>query len=181
MGSCIISEWNTSDKIPEGLYKSKLQDSVQLRGCVERWMNKKLLETKESRTVIWIKESCKTSYWSDDDELENFRIRSNVVERGSVKKERRLSLRRKSERVFLVDDTWTMFQRRFMQLSVMTQQPLITVTKNRDGKGRSDRLLLRPIREQSRLTERDKNPQREQSIERKALQTESAKFHSNSV
>ena len=66
-------------------------------------------------------------------------------------------------------------------VSVMTQHPLETVAKVRDEK--DDRPLRHPIRRRSRLTVRDKNPQWNQAMKRKALQTNRAKFHaaSNSV
>ena len=51
------------------------------------------------------------------------------------------------------------------------------MTSARDEK--DDRLLLHPIRRQSRLTERDKNPHRNQAIKRKALQTR-VEFHADS-
>ena len=101
MGSCtIISEWNASDMIPEGLYKSKLQDSVQLRGCVERCMNKKLLETKESRIIHKLKRAVKLHI---DQMMMNSKTSgfgNNVVERGSVKKGKKTFVERKVRECF---------------------------------------------------------------------------------
>ena len=62
-------------------------------------------------------------------------------------------------------------------VSAMTHKPLETVAKVRDEK--DDRLLLPPIRRQSRLTARDKNPQRDQAIKRKAFWTR-VKYHADS-
>ena len=62
-------------------------------------------------------------------------------------------------------------------VSVMTHKSLETVEKVRDEK--DDRLVLHPIRRRNRLTTREKNPQRDQAKERKALWTR-VKFHADS-
>ena len=62
-------------------------------------------------------------------------------------------------------------------VSVMTCQPLETRDKVRDEKG--DRLLVHPIRRQNRLTARDKNPHRDQAVNRKN-QWIRVKFHADS-
>ena len=106
-----------SDVILEGLYKSQLQDSVQLqrlcsasdslgfvrpRNCSKQRKNKLYSRLKTS-VKLHIDQMMRTR---------NFRVRNEVVERGSVRKE---SLRwEESGEVFSVEGTWTMFQRRLM-------------------------------------------------------------------
>ena len=51
-------------------------------------------------------------------------------------------------------------------VSVMTSWPLETRAKVRDEKG--DRLLPHPTRRHNRLTARNKNPHRDQAVNRKA-------------
>ena len=63
-------------------------------------------------------------------------------------------------------------------VSVMTSKPLKTVARVRGEM--DDRLLPHPIRRQSRLTARGKNPQRIQATKRKALQIKRAKFNADS-
>ena len=59
----------------------------------------------------------------------------------------------------------------------MTSKPLETEDMVRDEK--DDRLLLHPIRRQNRLTARDKNPNKDQAVNRKThLLT--VKFHADS-
>ena len=62
-------------------------------------------------------------------------------------------------------------------VSVMTSKPLGTVARVRDEK--DDRLLLHPIRRQIRLTARDKNPHRDQAVNRKTHLIR-VKFHADS-
>ena len=62
-------------------------------------------------------------------------------------------------------------------VSVMTQWPLETVAQVRDEDG--DRLLPHPIPSQNRLTARNKNPHRDQAIDRKTPKTR-VKFHAES-
>ena len=50
-------------------------------------------------------------------------------------------------------------------VTVMTSKPLETVARVRDEK--ADRLLLHPIRSQNRLTARDTNPHKDQTVNRK--------------
>ena len=50
-------------------------------------------------------------------------------------------------------------------VSVMRSKPLETMARARDEK--DDRLLLHPIRKQNRLTAWDKNPHRDQAVNRK--------------
>ena len=65
-------------------------------------------------------------------------------------------------------------------VSVKTSKPLETVAKVRDKK--DNRLLLHPIQRLNRLAARNKNPHRDQAVDRKTLWTR-VKFHddSNSV
>ena len=63
-------------------------------------------------------------------------------------------------------------------VSVMTYSPVETRAKVTDEK--DDRLLPHQIRIRNRLTVRDKNPQKNQTIKKKALQTKGAKFHADS-
>ena len=80
---------------------------VWSRNCSKQWTGK----------LFTIEDICKTSYWSDD---ENSKFQS--PERSCGKRishqesKRKQSLRgEESGRVFSVESTWTMFQRRFMQ------------------------------------------------------------------
>ena len=93
-----------------------------------------------------------------------------------VKKERKPTLRGKWESVFSGRHMNNVPQETHV-VSVMTHKPLEIVAKVRDEK--DDRLLLHPIRRQNRLTERDKNPQRDQLKKRNALWTR-MKFHADS-
>ena len=61
----IISEWNTSDMIPEELYKSKLQDSVQLQVVLTLY-DQETARNKGKSNYSQIEDSCKTSYFTDD-------------------------------------------------------------------------------------------------------------------
>ena len=104
-----------SGAILEGLYKSKItefcstsdcDDSVWSRSCTKQW-----------RTELWtIKDSCKTSHWSDD---ENSKLQSPercCGTRISYQESRRKQSQRweESGSVFSVEGTWTMFQRRLL-------------------------------------------------------------------
>ena len=62
-------------------------------------------------------------------------------------------------------------------VSVMTHKTLGTEEKVRDEK--DDRLLLHPIRRQKRLTARDKNPHRDQAVNRKTHWSR-VEFHADS-
>ena len=115
--SSIISEREMlSDVILEGLYKSKntrlcsASDCfgfVRSRNCSKQWTNK----------LFTIEDVCKTSHWTDE---ENSNLQGS--ERSCGKKishqesKRKKSLRwEESVRVFSVEGTRTMFQRRLMQ------------------------------------------------------------------
>ena len=84
---------------------------------------------------------------------------------------------RKVGKVFSVEGTWIMLQRRLMYSQSwhdsLWQQWQWSETK------KDDRLLLHPIRRQNSLTAMGKNPDRDQAVNRKALWTR-AKFHVDS-
>ena len=86
-----------------------------------------------------------------------------------VKKETKPTLRGKWESVFSGRHMASVPQETQV-VSVMTSQPLETKAKVRDDKG--NRLLPHPIRRQNRLTARNKNPHRDQAINRKIRKTE---------
>ena len=179
MGSCtIISDWNASDMIPEGLYSSKeLQDSVQLQAVLTLYWSRNCSKQRKVE-LFTIEDSCKTSYWSDDEN--SFRDRNDIVRKRISKKERMTFVERKVRECF----QWMIHGQCSKGDSCLFSHDTTASDysdEEQRRKGRSDRLLLRTIRGESRLTERDKNPQREQSIKSKALQTKSVKFYSNSV
>ena len=93
-----------------------------------------------------------------------------------VKKERKHTLRGKCESVFSGTHMDNVPKETHV-VSVMTSKPLETVAKIRDEK--DDRLLLHTIRSQNRLTARDKNPQRDQAVNRKTHLIR-VKFHADS-
>ena len=97
----------------------------------------------------------------------NFRVRSDVVERGSVtksQKERKLALRGKFESVFSGRHMDSVPKETHV-VPVMTSKTLETEDKVRGEK--DDRHLLHPTRRQNRLTARDKHPHRDQAVNRK--------------
>ena len=101
----------------------------------------------------------------------NFRVRNDVVE---VKKGRKPTLRGKWRSVFSGRHMDNVPEETHV-VSVVVQR--VETEANRDKK--DDRLLLHPIRRQNRPMARDKNPHRDQAINRKALWTR-VKFHANS-
>ena len=104
-----------SDPILEGLYKSKLQNSVQLRTVMALYdqevsLNNGTPNYKQLNTAVKL----------HNDEMmrnSNFRVRSDVVERRSVTKSRKGNKAyggRKIRECFQWKSTRTMFQRRLM-------------------------------------------------------------------
>ena len=166
-----------SDPILEGLYKSKLQNSVQVLTVMALYDQE---VSRNNGTPNY--QQLKTAVKLHNDEMmrnRNFRVRIDVVERGSVTKSRKgnnAHVGRKI-RVFSVESTRTMFQKETHAVSVMTPKPVETRAKARDEK--DDRLLPHPIRRQSGPTARNINPHRDQGINRKTRETR-VKFHADS-
>ena len=95
------------------MYKSKLEDSVQLQ-TVMALCDQEMARAKEPNYL-----KLKTAVKLHIDQLmrtRNFRVRNDVVERGSVTKSQKgkKAYVERNERVFSVGGTWTMFQRRLM-------------------------------------------------------------------
>ena len=105
-----------SDVILEGLYKSKLQDPVQLQTALALYDQETVRNNRQTSYY-----RLKTAVKLHIDQMmrtRNFRVRNEVVERGSVtqSQKRKECLRgEESGRVFAVEGTWTLFQRRLMQ------------------------------------------------------------------
>ena len=128
---------------------------------------------KQGAELSQIENSCKTSYWSDDED-------SKLQDQSPrVKKERKPTLSGKWESVFSGRHMDNVSEETHV-VPDMTHKLLETVAKVRDAK--DDRLVLHPIRRQNRLTARVKNPHRDQAANRNTLWTR-VKFHagSNSV
>ena len=102
-----------SDMILEGLYKSKLQNSAQLRTVMA------LYDQDGARNNGTPNYHLKTAAKLHVDQMmrtRNFKARNDAVERVSyqeLKKRTKPTLKRKWECV-LVESAWTMFQRRLM-------------------------------------------------------------------
>ena len=104
-----------SDVILEGLYKLKLQDSVQLQTVLALY-DQVTVRNNGQTSYLRLKTSVKL-HIDQMMRTRNFRVQNEVVDRGSVTKsqKRKESRRREeSERVFSVESTWTMFKRRLM-------------------------------------------------------------------
>ena len=102
-----------SNMIREGLYKSKLDNSIQLQTVMA------LYDQDTARTKEPNYHNLKTAVTLHTDQMvrtRNFRVRSDVVERGSVTKSQKgkKACVERQVGVFSVEGTWTMFQRRFM-------------------------------------------------------------------
>ena len=103
-----------SDAILEGLCKSKLQDFVQLHTVLALYDQ----ETARSKEPNY--QQLKTAAKLHIDQMmrtRNFRVQIDVVEQGISHQEstRKKRVRwKESGRVFSVESTWTMFQRRLM-------------------------------------------------------------------
>ena len=103
-----------SDMTLEGLYMSTLRNSAQLQTVLalydqETAPNKGKPNYSQLKTVVklHIDQMMRTR---------NFRVRNDVVERGSVTKSQKgkKAYVERKVRVFSVGDTWTMFQRRHL-------------------------------------------------------------------
>ena len=102
------------DVMLEGLYKSKLQDSVQLQTVLALLRPRNCSKTMGKTSYLRLKTSVKI-YIDLMMRTRNFRVRNDVVERGSVTKSQKGKIayvERKIRRVFSVGRT--MFQRRLM-------------------------------------------------------------------
>ena len=143
----------------EGLYKSKLQNSVQLQTVLALYDQ----ETARNKG----KPNCsqlKTAVKLHTDQMmrtRNFRVRNDVVERGSVTKNQ------KGKKAYVERKVGEGFQWKAhgqcskgdsCSFSHDTHKPLEKVAKVRDEQ--DDRLLLHPTRRQNRLMSRDKHPQK---------------------
>ena len=103
-----------SDMTLEGLYMSTLRNSAQLQTVLalydqETARNKGKPNYSQLKTVVklHIDQMMRTR---------NFRVRNDVVERGSVTKSQKgkKAYVERKVRVFSVEGTWTMFQRRHL-------------------------------------------------------------------
>ena len=103
-----------SDVILEGFYKSKLQDSVQLQTVLALY-DQETVRNNGQTSYLRLKTSVKL-HVDQMMRTRNFRVRNEVAEIISHQESRRKeSLRREeSGRVFSVESTWTMFQRRLI-------------------------------------------------------------------
>ena len=166
--------------ILEGLYKSKLQNSVQLQTVLALYDQD---VARNSGTPNY--QQLKTAVKLHTDQImknRNFRIRDDLVEveqSQRVKKERKPPWRAKCKSAFSGRHKDNVPKETHV-VSVMTCSPVETRAKIRDAKG--DRLLPHPMQRQNKLTARNKNPHRDQAINRKTRKIR-VKFHvdSNSV
>ena len=150
--------------ILEGLCKSKLQNSAQLQTVFDQ-------ETARNK-----KPNCqqlKTALKLHVDQMmrtRHFRVRNDVVERGSAAKSQKGKKPHVERKVglFSVEGTWTIFRKKL--ISNHKTQTLKKKAKVREKK--DERLLLHPIRRQNRLTARYKNPHRDQATKRKVMTRE---------
>ena len=104
-----------SDVIPEGLYKSKLQDSVQLQTVLALY-DQETVRNNGQTSCLRLETSVKL-HIDQMMRTRNFRVRSEVGERRISNQEptRKESPRsEESGRVFSVEGTWTLFQRRLL-------------------------------------------------------------------
>ena len=137
-----------SDVILEGLHRPKLQDSVQLQTVLALYDQETVRNNGKTNYL-----RLKTAIQLHIDQMmrtRNFRVRNEVVERGSVtksQKERKSTLRGKWESVF--SGRMDNVPQEIHVVLVMTQRPLAAVAKVRDQK--DDRLVPHQIRRQ-RLT-----------------------------
>ena len=103
-----------SDVILEGVYKSKLQDSVQLQTVLALYDQGTVPNNGQTNYL-----RLKTSVKLHIDQMmrtRNFRVWSEVVERGAVTKSQKGKKAYVARKVgvFSVEGTWTMFNRRLM-------------------------------------------------------------------
>ena len=143
-----------SDVILDGLYKSKLQDSVQLQTVLALYDQETARDNGHTSYV-----RLKTSVKLHIDQMmttRNFSLERSCGERSSHQESKRKeSLRREeSGRVSFSGRHMDNVPKETHVVSVMTLWPLETRAKVRDEK--DDRLLPHQIRKQNRLTARDK-------------------------
>ena len=160
--------------ILEGLYKSKIENSVQLQTVMALVWSRN--GANQGAQLSQIEDCCETSFWPDD---ENLKLQS--PERCCGKRvsnqesKRKQSLRR--EESGIVFRHMDKVPKETHVVSVMTHKTLETEDKVRDEK--DDRLLLHPIRRQNRLTAKDKHPHTDQAANRKTHWTR-VTFHADS-
>ena len=136
------------DVMLEGLYKSKLQDSVQLQTVLALY-DQETVRNNGQTSYLRLKTSVKF-YIDLMMRTRNFRVRNDVVERRSVTKSQKgknAYVERKVGECFQWKDN---VPKETHVVSVMTSKTLETEEKVRGEK--DDRLLLQPNRRQNRLT-----------------------------
>ena len=103
-----------SDVILEGLYKSQLQDSVQLETVLALYDQ---LTARNNGKTNYQQLMTPVKFHIDQmTRTRNFRTKLwNEDQSPKVKKERKTFCKKESGRVFSVDGTWTMFPRRLVQ------------------------------------------------------------------
>ena len=154
-----------SDVILEGLYKSKLEKSVQLRTVMALYDQEVARNNGASNY-----QQLKTAVKLHNDQMmrnTNFKVRSDVVERRSVTKSRKgnkAHVGRKIRECFQWKAHGQCSKGDSCSFS-HDPSPLETRAKVRDEK--DDRLLPHPTRRQSGLTARNIKPHRDQAINKK--------------
>ena len=145
-------------KITEFFSTSNCDGLVWSRSCTKQWRTK----------LSTIKNCCETSNWSND---ENSKLQgperccgTRISYQGSKRKQ---SLR------------WEEKCESFFNGGHMDNVPKETIVVTEVGDEKGDRLLPHPIQRQNRLTARNKNPHRDQAINRKTRKTK-MKFHADS-
>ena len=100
-----------SDVILKGLYKSKLQDTVQLQTLLALY-TQETVRKQWTDNLFTIEDVCKTSNWSDDENSKLQGLQRSCGKRISYQESKRKETLRweESGRVFSVEGTWTMFQ-----------------------------------------------------------------------
>ena len=152
-----------SDVILEGLYMA-LYDQKTVRS------NEPTYQQLKTAVKLHVDQMMRTG---------NFRVRNNVVERGSVTKSQ------KGKKAYVERKVGKCFQ--WKAHGQCSRGDSCSFSDDAQALGNSgnvrdeedDRLLLHPIRRQSRLTARDKNHYRDQAVNRKT-HWKRAKFHADS-
>ena len=153
-----------TDMVLEGLYKSKLQDSVQLQTVLALY-DQETVRNNEPPNYSRLKTTVRR-HIDQTVRTRNFRARNEIVERGAVTKSQKGKESQRgveSGRVLSVESNWTMFRKETHVVSVMIQL--------RDTK---DNRLLRHQMQTHRLTER--HPQKVQAAGERALLEQEARF-----
>ena len=154
-----------TEMILEGLYKSKLQNSVQLLTVLALY-DQETVRNNGQPSYSRLKTSVKL-HIDQMMRTRNFRARNEVVERGSVtksQKQRKPSLRGKRKSVFSGRHMDNVPEETHV-VSVMSKSRWKQAQRSETKK--DDRLLLHPTRRRKRLTARNKNPHRDQAVNRK--------------